>query len=497
MPNHFALSTVAVFMSSVAMSQELPSGEELSLLLSNGMPAFWSVADLEIVATSRGGNAARPEAVVRFEANAAPKQDLFAQTGQEGPYYLVVRTEEARATRRLYGFHELNYSAGQWTGAVTIENPVTEFGQPLDLFSGPTLEVGTEEATERLASLRDTALTGIIAAHEAELATLRAEHETAIAGLRAQNARALSELSSSHTRELTELESANEAALAEAEAEGARRLDEARRAYDTRLAELTTEREPRVAEARAALEALLAEEQEAADAALAAQKAEATAELERLRSDHAARRGALIEEQRQQMAELETALATERQSLVRQVETADETIALQQRLLASLTERAAGSDAVLAAFNAAREARRAFFARLPSNWAGQVRCQAQEASGYSFTGPVSMILSDEPTTTGRSGGISNLESGEGYRNFNAFPQISLVVMDDGLTFPLTLRARITPSSRNNSFPLDTFTDIDFEVTQDGQMQGATTRSLTVDQVSRDVTCTYLLGALGQ
>jgi hypothetical protein len=482
-------------MSSAAFSQELPSEEELLSLVSNGLPPYWEVSGLEVVATSRGGDAARPEAIVRFEADASPKQDLFAQTGREGPYYLVVRTEDADATRRLYGFQELGYSAGQWSGSVTIENPVTGFGQPLDLFGGPTLEIGSEEATERLEALRDTALTGAIAAQESELVAVRAQHETAIAGLGASNARAISELSSAHVRELTELQSTNEAALAEAEAEGTRRVEEARRAYDAELAELTTEREPLVAEARAALAALLAEEQEAANAALVAQRAEATAELERLRREHAARRGVLIEEQRQQIAELATALATERQSLVRQVETADETILLQQRLLASLTERAAGSDAVLAAFNQAREARQAFFARLPQNWSGQVRCEAEQPEIYSYTGPVSIGLSDSASTTGRVGIIEMSNSVWGSRG--SHPSLSLVLLDDGLTFPLTMRARITPWNNYATFPLDLFSVIDLTVSQDGRMQGATTQPVTVDQVSRDVTCTFLLGAVGQ
>ncbi len=327
------LSSVAILTSSAAISQDLPDDGQLLSVITNGLPPYWSVDNLEIVATSRGGDAARPEAIVRFEADATPRQNLFAQTGKEGPFYLVTPTEEADAVRRLYGFQELAYSAGRWSGAATIENPVTEFGQPRDLFAGPNLVVGTEAAEERLAALRNTALTGVIAAHEAELTALRAEHETATADLKAANSRAISELRSAHTEEFAELQAANDAALAEAETEGQRRVEEARRRYNAELAELTAEREPRIAEARAELQRLLAVEQEKADAALADAREEAATELEELRAEHAAKRGALIEAQRQEMAELETALATERQSLQRQVETADETIALQQRLL--------------------------------------------------------------------------------------------------------------------------------------------------------------------
>ena len=45
--------------------------------LRTGLPPNRSVDNLEIVATSRGGDAARPEAIVRFEADATPRQDLF------------------------------------------------------------------------------------------------------------------------------------------------------------------------------------------------------------------------------------------------------------------------------------------------------------------------------------------------------------------------------------------------------------------------------------
>lgn len=570
----FTLSSVAIFMSSSAISQDLPDEGKLLSVIANGLPPYWSVDNLEVVATSRGGDAARPEAIVRFEADATPQQDLFAQTGKEVPFYLVTRTEEADAIRRLYGFQELTYRAGNWSGTATIENPVTGFGQPRDLFAGPTLEVGTKEAAERLAALRNTALTGAIAAQEAELTTLRAEHETSVAELKAANSRALAELRSAHTRELAELRSANDSALAEAEAagqrrmeevrrrydaeladlaaerellvaeaqaaladardaaateleelgaehaarrseliaeqrgkvaelenalaeaeaEGQRRVEEARRRYDAELANLTAEREPRIAEARAKLEELLAAEQEKADAALAhARKASAT-ELQELRAEHAAKRGALIEAQRQEMAELETALATERQSLQRQVETADETIALQQRLLASLTERAAGADEVLAAFNEAREARRAFFARLPQNWSGQARCESVDAGIYSFTGPVSIVLSDTASTTGRAGNAGATE--EYWRINSGWPNVSLSLLEDGLTFPLSLRARFTGTD-SRTFPLDQYSTLDITVTQDGQMLGEATRPLIVDQVSRDVTCNFLLGAVGE
>lgn len=559
-------------MSSAAISQDLPDDGELLSVIANGLPPYWSVDNLEVVATSRGGDAARPEAIVRFEADASPQQDLFAQTGKEGPFYLVTRTEEADAIRRLYGFQELTYRAGNWSGAATIENAVTGFGQPRDLFSGPTLEVGTEEAAERLAALRDTALTGAISTQEAELTALRAAHGTAVAELKAENSRALSELRSAHARDLAELRSANDSALAEAETEGRQGIEElsrrydaelaelsaerellvtktqtalvdardaaakeleelqaehaarrsalvteqrekvaelenalseaetegqqrveaARRRYNSELANLTAEREPRIAEVRAELEELLAAEQEKANAALADAREASAAELEELRAEHAAKRGALIEAQRQEMAELETALAIERQSLQRQVETADETIALQQRLLASLTERAEGTDGVLAEFNAAREARRAFFARLPENWSGQVRCEAEDPAVYNYTGPMSVSLSDSASTMGRAGIIGTMNAVWDSRS--SPPSISLVLLNDGLTFPVSMRARVAGRAM---FPFESHDVIDLTITQDGRMEGAATRPLTVDRVSRDVTCTFLLGAVGQ
>ena len=479
MPVRLILSSAAILMSSAAFSQELPGNDQLLSLISNNMPPYWTTSELEVVATTRGGNAARPEAIVRFEANAAPKQDLFRLTESAGPFALVVKTGEAGATRRLYGYQELAYAAGNWTGTVTIENPVAEFGQPLDLFTRPTLEVGTEDAAQRLAALNDAATTNAVAANQSALVKLGAEHQKAVSELQAANAKALSESSSAH-----------EIALAEAEAKGRQRLEEARRGYDAEFAKITVDREPMIAEARAALEVLLADEQEKADAKLAAERKDAAAELERLRAEHAARRGELIEKQRQEMAELETALATERQSLQRQVETADETIALQQRLLASLNQRAAGADAVLAAFNKAREARLAFFGRLPKDWTGQVRCESVQPGVYSYTGPVSVRLEGSTSTTGRTGAINMTED---IRYADRGPGLSLALLDDGLTFPLGMRARI---NGRGSFPLDVFSVVDITISQDGRMQGAATRPVTVDQVSREVTCTFLLGAHG-
>ncbi len=102
------ITAVTWLMATTAMAQDLPGSETLENIVSEALPSFWTVSELEVIATSRGGDAARPQAQIRFEANANPSANLFAETAREGPFVIVVPTEAQTAVRRLYGYFELS-----------------------------------------------------------------------------------------------------------------------------------------------------------------------------------------------------------------------------------------------------------------------------------------------------------------------------------------------------------------------------------------------------
>lgn len=485
------LFTVATWLlATTAIAQELPQAPALTNLLSGTTPPFWAVTDLEVVATSRGGDAARPTATIRFEADAAPEAPLFAEASREGPFILVTPTESQGNVRRLYGYFDLTYAAGQWNGPVVIENPVDAFGQPRDMFAAPTLVLGTEDAETRLAALRDNDVAGEIARHETALSDLTNEHQRALTALQAEHSRALTALQAEHAQALGQTKSRQAAEISEAETEASNALTTARAnaeksmsdlrlQYETQMSKLTSEQEPLIAAAEAERAKVLADEQAKADAALDA-----------LRAEHAARRGEVIETQRQELAELETRLATERVSLQRQLETAQDTITLQQELLAAMEARAAGAEQVLAAFNAARETRRTFYARLPKDWSGQVVCRTQDNS-YNVTWPVSFLF-DEFTTTGFTGLVSLAKEVEN-RLGSGF-HLTLTAADETLSLPMTMRAQSGSTSTNKTAEIIRFLgSYDITVSPDGLMTSSFDRPVSVENVRKVATCNMRLG----
>jgi hypothetical protein len=452
-------------------AQESPEPARLIELVAGSMPSYWSVSNLEVIAASDLGNAVEPRRAIRFEADATPAAPLFAQSGAEGPYALVVPTVATDEIRRLYGVLDLTYRAGSWSGGAVIENPVTGLGQPLDLFDRATLELGSDEAETRLAALRDNSVAGAVAAQQAELQRLESDHAARMAAMRNEQA-----------EQIAEAQSAADDALARLRADGEKAVTELELRYRNALAELTSGNEPVLAEARAERAKRLAAEQAELDAAVQALRDEAATAMDTLRADHAAARGALIETQRQELAEIETQLGTELRSLQRQLETAQDVIVLQQSLTAALQQRQAGADQLMAAFDAARKARRDFFARLPTEWAGQVRCVAKDGASGDQTYPINLTIK-----TIRSDGIAATVSGpDGRSQYDA----EIVLAGDGLAFPLPLRFQGSTNWPRSGVP----DDFDLSISQDGRMTASADTVWTVSNREVPVTCSYQLSS---
>jgi hypothetical protein len=203
------------------------------------------------------------------------------------------------------------------------------------------------------------------------------------------------------------------------------------------------------------------------------------------------RGAALIETQRQELAELETRLATERRSLQRQLKTAQDTIGLQQELLAAMESRAVGADQVLAAFNEARETRRAFFARMPRDWTGQVVCRSEDGI-YDRTWPLSLII-EEATTTGFTGYMSAKKETPRARK-SGVQDASLGAADDTLALPMKMRLQVEKDRQNTI--LNFLGAYDVTATPEGLFLAALERPVTVDNVNKVAICKVRLGVRG-
>jgi hypothetical protein len=471
-------------MSGGASAQDLPGAGKLLEIAGGEMPPYWAVSNLEIIATSKGEDAAAPRAVIRFEADASPSDPLFVETGQEGPFTIVVPTEGQEATRRLYGVFDLGYRAGNWSGDVEIENPVTNFGQPRDLFDRPTLIQGSEQAATRLSKIRENDIAAAVAAHEAEVTRLQGEHEKAVAMIRASQSQTLQDLDGALTSKVNAKRRENAEALDEARAEGEREVSELRQKYQTQIADLTSDNEPVIAEAKAEREEALAAERENTRAALQTLREEQAAEIETLKSEHAARRGELIETQRQQLAELETRLGTERQSLQRQLEMAEDVITLQSDLVAALDERGDTVQTLLGAFDAEQQRRTAFFARLEKEWFGTVRCDEIEGQGRSWDNTAKIQIDDQRLSDGFTGYITE---GDDYE------RISTSLNQDSPTIPANLTLVVDEDERT---PWSNAKSLDMTIDAVGRMVLKSQLNWNIDNVTVPVDCTWRVSANG-
>lgn len=442
-------------------AQELPPLSELQGNVSAALPGYWQVSEMRIVATSDLGDAAQPRRVVRFEADAVPKAPLFAQSSVEGPYILVVPTTDVKDTRTLYGTLDLTYRAGKWTGPAEIENPVAGLGQPLSLFSGPTLELGSEAAEARLAALRDQSVDAFAAALERELAEKKAAHAKTLAEQSAADAKALDDMRRTREKMLAEAQEKANAALAAQEAR-----------YREELARLTSDNAPLIAEAKAERERLLADERAATTAALRTLQDEAAAELDRLRGEHATARGTLIAQQTQELAEIETGLAIHRRSLERQLEDAQEVIALQQQLTAALEARDLGAVPLFEAFEAVRRQKTDFLARVPKEWRGTMDCRDTGGKGIFES---SRIVGLELTSVLPEG------FGAQFDRSNA-RWAEFMIADGGFAFPLGFRVTM---EKDEEFEANQF---EVRIEQDGQLVGDLVKNWTIDGVTVNVTC---------
>lgn len=376
-----------------ASSQELPSDDALRAMLTDELPAFWTVEDFAVVATSRLGDAISPQAAIRFEAEAAPTAPLYVLAGQEGPFDVVLpsapvadpEADVSPAARTLYGVASMTYRAGTWAGDLLVENPVEELGQPLSAFGRPTLVLGSVEGESTLALLRERGVAAEVARQEAELDAMRAAHEQARAALEAEGAAQLASIRAAQAEETRAIERRQAADAARLEAEGGDALASRRAGIETdlagldaafvaELAALAEENAPALETARAQAAERRAAVEAEGEVALAAARSEADAALEAARATHASERGALIETQEMELAQLGTRLDDRRAALEEQVTDATGVLALQERLTSDLAAIEANMTRLGEAGEAVVAARAVAVDALSGRWEGTASC---------------------------------------------------------------------------------------------------------------------------
>lgn len=290
-----AVPTLAsMLFATTALSQTLPDQDELSERVAESLPSYWTVTEFRQVAQTDLGDAARPQALIRFEADSIPTMPLYTQVDEQDPFAIIVPTQSDEEARILYGVMDLSYRAGAWSGDVQIENSVEELGQPADLFDRPTLVMGDPEADKRIAQLREQREVNAVARFEREMNTLQNQHEAALQEIQQEHETELAAARRDHAAALSRMRSTQEAERSAIEARHEATMRDLARDHESALTEMRAE--------HAAEVSALEQEQEALEGGLEERVAELRArqaeELETATAEHESTMRALAQEHR-------------------------------------------------------------------------------------------------------------------------------------------------------------------------------------------------------
>lgn len=371
-------------------AQELPSAEDLQSRLTTALPGFWDIAEFRVIASALQGDPIDPQALVRFEADVAPASDLFSVTGETtGPFTIVVPTYDMEHPRTLFGTMQLDYKAGQWSGEPNIENPVRNLGQPRDMFTDPTLVLGSEEQGAMLATLRDDTVAAAKARLDAEIAALQVERDQRTAELEAKFLEQANDLAANH--KATAAGHAEEVATLEAD-------------YEARVVELKETYDPQVSAEEKRLAGEITRLRAAHGEAVDTLNEQQAAEIEELQMAHAKRVGELKAQQAQIVAELEAGFSAKKERLERQLTEAEAILVVQAKTIAAM-ETAAGNDTYMKELIAqTKERNLEFFKSFGPSMTGSLHCESQNTDNV-VSWPI-MFNVAEATGTGLSGEVS-------------------------------------------------------------------------------------------
>ena len=177
-------------------AQELPSADKLQTYAIEGIPGFWEISQFRIVASEKGSDPINPKGSIRFEADVISKNDLYVKSGEEiGPFIGAIKTLSLKESRTVYGTMQLSYRGGSWTAETNIENPLDNLGKPIDFFSSPTIELGSEKQKEVLELLQSDTISKYKQILLSEKQSLLKEHKNDLAELILKNQTTLDESS--------------------------------------------------------------------------------------------------------------------------------------------------------------------------------------------------------------------------------------------------------------------------------------------------------------
>ena len=122
-----------------------PTSEELQPSFAELTPAYWSIAEFDIVASESVGSQAEPRFESRFRAVLTLEEDTFKKVGELDEYSLLLPVATQGDRRSVSGVATSVPREGAWQVEVELESdPFGPMGKSRSSFPGPTVIKGSD-----------------------------------------------------------------------------------------------------------------------------------------------------------------------------------------------------------------------------------------------------------------------------------------------------------------------------------------------------------------
>lgn len=421
-------------------AQEPPSQEQMIERIEAVLPPGWSIRSYTEIASKNSDDPVKPVVSLRFEAMAANAEELFLPFAKTiGPFEVVVSAMAPGTPRKLYGTAQFEYSAGQWNGSPTIENPVDDLGNPASSFGKPILVLGSDQYNEMVQTIQTDQMNGVKSDFETKMAAIQSEYDARIEALQSQKEREVKAAQ----------DSLNEA------------IKTAKAQHTEAMSTLTAENAAAIAAARSKHAEAMAAIERDQQAAMSKAMSDGETKIQKIKSEAAAKIGQIEAQVANEVARISEGFATRLTELKKVAAESKEVINIQNDVIAAKEKIIDNETWLIQMDSQAAELRRKVVDSLQGVWTGRGACTGDDL--FAFTGNFAQFeggnLAGEITITS--------ETDTGLKGFIGKPQpATLVMVSEANEQPvrLQLSTNINDNARDLLF-------MKFDMRADGSLAG--------------------------
>lgn len=343
-----------------ALAQQAPTPTSLQASAIQDIGPYWSTTSFQIVAKEFNDNPLKPTFVARFQIAATNPQALYVPDGNKvGPDEILVMTVPAKTARTFYGTVDLAYAAGKWTGPTKIENPASKLGKPRDLYTVPTVVLGSAEYKQAVAQQMAFSLDSRKAEFQKQVDALQQTETAKLASIEKSFEDSLKTLEDSFSAHLKQ----EQAQIASLQTSDTSKVDTIEKSFEAGLQNLNTTFTDKLTKQQAALTGELA--------GLLAKSRQALADQQKMVEKSWAE---VVSQQKAVLAKLAPGLQTTQQAVDAKIKLAQATVDGQNKLLALQKQVLANNTLIATQKAKIADMERARLDSFKGTWGADIQC---------------------------------------------------------------------------------------------------------------------------